>query len=76
MNLVADKFSNQRRAVIPCCYEDLFDEVVAFLERNGHTTDKIKEAFSSRENAVQSADESTDECADGDMNQDAELGVE
>jgi S-DNA-T family DNA segregation ATPase FtsK/SpoIIIE len=48
MNIVAAKFANQPRAVIPVTFEDLSPNVIAILSRHDYTEEQIKEAFADR----------------------------
>jgi S-DNA-T family DNA segregation ATPase FtsK/SpoIIIE len=48
MNLVADKFANQPRAVVPMSMEDISDDVMMLLMENGISEDAIAEAVLKR----------------------------
>jgi DNA segregation ATPase FtsK/SpoIIIE-like protein len=50
MNVVADKFANQPRSIIPSTVDDISAEVMEFLAANGISADKINAAISERNN--------------------------
>lgn len=50
MGLVAEKFANQQRRVLPQSLEGVPDKVREFLRRHGYTEDMVAEAIGNRDN--------------------------
>ena len=48
MNLIADKFANQPRVVLPQCVEDIPNEIMEFLSKNGVSVYDVAAAIQNR----------------------------
>jgi hypothetical protein len=48
LNLISDQFAKQPRKVLPACVEDLSEEVVRFLERNGNTSERVEKLLDAK----------------------------